>query len=135
VRRVRRAGGRAGYSRTVRGADGTLYGSKAERERIGDLRIAEKLGAIEGLQLQVTFALYLDEFGTAFVRCLRLGINAKKKGTRVEAYRADAVYMEGGRLVVEDTKNKLFTRDFRRKAAWMGALGYPVRIFYARGSR
>lgn len=78
--------------------DGIRFDSKAEARRYGELRMLVAGRQIENLERQVTFALY------------------GKNGAPVCRYRADFMYREGGRIVVEDVKSApTMTRDFRIK--------------------
>ena len=99
------------------------YDSIKEYERWGELRLLEKAGSISGLKKQVPLVVY-----PAFT-------DGKGRKHRAVTYKADFVYMENGREVVEDVKaydeNKgryLTTAAFNLK--WKMLQGqYPERIF------
>ncbi len=68
--------------------DGITFASKAEARRYGELRLLERAGEIQNLELQPKFAL--------------VGIGA----TKICQYRADFAYQHtNGPLVVEDVKS------------------------------
>lgn len=76
--------------------DGIRFDSKAEYRRWCDLQTLERAGQITGLQRQVFFRYCIG-------------------GRLMFTYRADAVYHENGKLVVEDTKGGATTPLFRLK--------------------
>lgn len=122
--------GRSRYGvKRVKDSTGREYQSKAEREGMAEFRLKEKAGHIRIIGEQVVFTLCIDPHSReAFVRCAKLGLGELKTGRTIERYHADVVWKEGGRLRVGDFKRGLMTRDFTRKAAWMGACGWPVEI-------
>ncbi len=67
-------------------AHGVTFDSKGEAKRYGELLMLERAGQIEKLERQVSFKL--------------CGMN----GGVVTTYKADFVYQENGRRVVEDFK-------------------------------
>lgn len=67
--------------------DGIEFDSKKEARRYSELKLLERAGEIQDLQLQVKFELI-----------------PKQKGERACNYIADFVYTENGQTVVEDTK-------------------------------
>lgn len=67
--------------------DGISFDSKKEAARYKELRMLERAGIISGLQLQVPFELI-----------------PKQNGERACTYKADFVYEQNGKKVVEDTK-------------------------------
>ena len=72
---------------------GYTFDSKKEADRFLELRAAEKAGVIKDLALQVNFELIpaqKDENGKVIERSC--------------VYRADFVYLEDGKMVVEDAK-------------------------------
>lgn len=72
--------------------DGHRFPSRKEAQRYSELRLMERAGIISDLQLQVSFPIHIN-------------------GQRVTSYRADFVYQESGRRVVEDSKgysNRLY---------------------------
>lgn len=72
-------------------SNGRTYDSKKEAERASELKILEEAGAIKDLQEQVNIEL-LPPF--------RQG----EKSYRGIYYRADFVYIEDGKQIVEDVK-------------------------------
>ncbi len=78
--------------------DGITFASKAEARRYGELKLLERAGEIQNLELQPKFAL--------------VGIGA----TKICQYRADFAYQQiNGPLVVEDVKG-MKTPVYRLKA-------------------
>lgn len=72
--------------------DGFVFDSKAEARRYEELRMMEKMGLIRDLRRQVPFVL---------IRGQRWSGGRKHRDT---VYRADFVYTENGRQIVEDVK-------------------------------
>ena len=70
--------------------DGITFASRKEGKRYQELRLLERAGEIQGLQLQTPYVLI-----------------PKQNGERACKYIADFVYMEDGKQVVEDVKGKL----------------------------
>ncbi len=68
--------------------------SKKESRRLQELRLLEKAGKIRDLIPQVTFKLLPSQIGP----------DGKKE--KPVKYTCDALYVENGRLVVEDTKSE-----------------------------
>lgn len=72
--------------------DGEVFDSKKEASRFIELRLLERAGKIQELRRQVEFELIPSQ---------------KLNGKTIErkcSYRADFVYSENGKTVVEDTK-------------------------------
>ena len=67
--------------------DGIAFDSKKEGARYAELQWLAKAGAIRDLRLQVPFELI-----------------PKQTGERAVRYIADFVYMENGKMIVEDVK-------------------------------
>jgi hypothetical protein len=89
--------------------DGIVFHSRAEAARYGELKLAQKAGAISGLALQVRYPLTVN-------------------GVKVADYVADFVYVEPGRgQVVEDRKG-VRTPVYNLKKKLMRAL-YGIEIF------
>lgn len=72
--------------------DGIRFDSKKEAKRYQDLKLLEKAGVIFGLQLQVPFELVPKQMEDG------------KVIERAVTYKADFVYWQDGKVVVEDTK-------------------------------
>lgn len=87
--------------------DGITFDSKKEAGRYSDLKLMERAGAIRNLRLQVPYVF-------------------THKGTKICTYRADFVYEDGSRSVVEDVKGKR-TRDYVIKRNLMKAF-YGIEI-------
>ena len=80
--------------------DGIVFDSKREAERYKELCFMQRIGAISGLECQVTYEL--------------IPAQRDAKGRLVERpvkYIADFVYLDQGEVVVEDVKGKA-TRDY-----------------------
>lgn len=86
--------------------DGEYFASKKELARWQDLKLLEKAGKITDLKRQVTFPLIVN-------------------GYLVGKYRADAVYVENGKKIIEDVKGRrdgLPYQMFKLKAQLVKAL-------------
>ena len=87
------------YHNTKVFVDGHTFDSKKEAKRYYELRLLEKAGEISDLQLQVKFVLIPSQ---------------RIDGKLVErecAYKADFVYQENGKTIIEDTKG-FKTKDY-----------------------
>lgn len=81
--------------------DGYRFPSRREANRYAELKLMERAGLIQELELQVTYPLEVN-------------------GQKVSSYRADFRYKEHGKTVVADAKG--FATDvFRIKKKWMAA--------------
>ena len=93
--------------------DGITFDSKKEARRYRELALLEKAGQIQNLELQKVFELIPAQYET-FERYGKKG-NRLKDGSRcIEKacnYKADFVYTENGKTVVEDTKG-FKTKDY-----------------------
>ena len=67
--------------------DGITFASRKESKRYQELRLLERAGEIQDLQLQTPYELI-----------------PKQSGERACKYIADFVYMENGKRIVEDVK-------------------------------
>ena len=96
--------------------DGQIFDSKKEANRYKELRLLEKAGEIHDLRMQVKFTLIPAQRDEA-------------TGTVVErecSYKADFVYEEDGKTVVEDVKG-FRTKEYvikRKLMLWR----YGIRI-------
>lgn len=88
--------------------------SRAEAARLGTLRLLEKTGKISDLRTQVRFDLI----------AYRAGVPSK-----VGEYIADAVYIQDGKQIIEDTKPSVMTDLASFKLRFMAAMGLPVKIY------
>lgn len=68
--------------------DESYFPSKKQAHRFGDLRLLEKCGHIKDLRKEVDFSIDINGF-------------------HICKYRADAVYVDDSKLVVEDTKSDI----------------------------
>lgn len=73
--------------------DGIRFDSAKEARRYSELKLMQKAGEIDGLQLQTPFELIpkqVDDSGKVIERAV--------------TYKADFTYWQNGRLIVEDVK-------------------------------
>jgi hypothetical protein len=83
--------------------DGIRFASMKEARRYQELKLLEKVGEIEGLELQPTFPLYAPSMSGQLLRAAK----ASSQGGvfKVGEYRADFAYLDWKRgRVVEDVK-------------------------------
>lgn len=91
--------------------DGIKFQSKKEMNRYCELKILQRAGEISNLELQKEFELipaqreFTNEIGKN--GCFKKG----KVIERAVKYKADFVYQENGKIVVEDTKG-VRTKDY-----------------------
>ncbi len=100
--------------------DGLTFDSLKEYRRYCELRLLEKAGRITNLKLQVPFELLPAQYET-FERYGKKGQRLKDGQHCIEKavmYRADFVYQENGKTVVEDTKG-FKTKDYILKRKMM----------------
>jgi hypothetical protein len=83
--------------------DGITFDSKSEARRYEELKLLQRGGAIKHLSLQPRFMLQ-----EGFVN-----IHTGKKERAIE-YVADFMYLEGGKVIVEDVKG-MKTTDYKIK--------------------
>ena len=93
--------------------DGIVHDSRKEAERWAELQLLERAGQIYNLQRQVAFVL---------APAVRLAGEARMKPAL--RYIADATYVQGGHLVVEDTKSAVTRRlaSYRQKKHLMATV-------------
>lgn len=95
--------------------DGFTFDSKREATRYTELKLLQRAGKISGLELQKPFELIpaqYEESKEVYTRGPKKG--QPKRGKCLEqsvVYKADFVYKENGKLVVEDAKGTK-TRDY-----------------------
>lgn len=94
--------------------DGIKFDSKHEADRYRELKILERAGAIQKLQLQVPYLLIPSQYIDG--KCVERSVT----------YVADFVYHIGDELVVEDTKG-VRTPDYIIKRKLMLQV-YGIRI-------
>lgn len=100
--------------------DGMTFDSLKEYRRYCELALLEKAGQITGLKLQVPFELLPAQYET-FERYGKKGQRLKDGSRCIEKaviYRADFVYSENGKIIVEDTKG-FKTKDYILKRKMM----------------
>lgn len=83
---------RSKYGSSKTELDGITFDSRREANRYAELKMMERGKAISGLQLQPVF-----ELQEAFV-------DNKGKKRRAITYKADFLYIEDGKTIVEDVK-------------------------------
>lgn len=106
------------YKNTKILLDGIEFDSKKESKRYCELKMLERAGAIQDLQLQVPFILIPAQYRE---------VNGKNKCVeRACKYIADFVYTENGQRIVEDTKG-FKTKDYIIKRKLM-LYKYGIRI-------
>lgn len=98
--------------------DGIEFDSKKESKRYCELKMLERAGAIQDLQLQVPFILIPAQYRE---------VNGKNKCVeRACKYIADFVYTENGKQIVEDTKG--FRTDVYKIKRKLMLYKYGIRI-------
>lgn len=96
--------------------DGQIFDSKKEANRYKELRLLEKAGAIKDLRMQVKFTLIPAQRDEATGKVVE----------RECSYKADFVYEEDGKAVVEDVKG-FRTKEYIIKRKLM-LYQYGIRI-------
>lgn len=95
--------------------DGIVFDSRKEANRYCELKLLARSGKISNLELQKVFELIpaqYEETGEVYTRGEKKG--QPKRGKCLEqavTYKADFVYEENGKTVVEDTKG-FKTKDY-----------------------
>lgn len=89
------------YNNTKVCIDGILFDSKGESKRFIELKNLENLGVISNLKLQPRFIL-------------QKAFKDKSGGVRAITYIADFMYIENGKIIVEDFKG-FFTEVSKMK--------------------
>lgn len=84
--------------------------SKREAKRANDLLLMQKLGLISNLEFQPRYELI-----------------PKQEGERAVTYRADARYVENGKLVVEDSKGFKTQQYIIRRKLMLWVHGIKIR--------
>jgi len=104
-----------GAKKTV--VDGITFDSKAESKRYSTLSLMQRAGLISDLKRQVVYAL---------APSVKYSGDARAKPAL--RYVADFTYIEGGQLVVDDTKG-VITEGFRIKRHLMKSVhGIDLRL-------
>ena len=106
--------------------DGRVFDSKKEVNRYIELKHLERIGAISNLELQKPFELIpvQREPSTLTKR------GKEKKGKVIEravSYIADFVYMQNGKMVVEDTKGFRTTDYIIKRKLMLYVYGIQIR--------
>lgn len=102
--KARLYGMKYGNKKTV--VDGIEFDSLKEARRYWELKLLQRAGKIEGLELQKEFELIPAQYET-FPRYGKTGKRLQDGERCIEkscTYKADFAYMKDGQLVVEDTK-------------------------------
>lgn len=90
--------------------NGITYDSVKESRRHAELLLLERAGEISDLARQVRYVLIPAQYEPDIIGA-RGGVKRGKLIEREVAYIADFVYMQDGKLVVEDTKG-VRTKDY-----------------------
>lgn len=90
--------------------DGITFDSKKEARRYKELKLLERAGQIQNLELQKEYELIPTQREADTVG-VRGGIKRGKVIEHAVKYKADFVYTENGETVVEDTKG-MRTKDY-----------------------
>lgn len=86
--------------------DGITFDSRKEAERYSELKLLERCGAISNLELQKVYELIPAQY-EMYERYGKNGQRLKDGKKCIEkscVYKADFVYIENGKTVVEDVK-------------------------------
>ena len=111
--------------------DGITFDSMKEARRYAELKLLERAGKIKDLKLQVPFELLPAQYeatGEVYTRGKNKGL--PKQGKCIEKaviYRADFVYHEDGKLVVEDTKGFKTTDYIIKRKLMLHVHGIQIR--------
>lgn len=90
--------------------DGLTFDSKKEHKRYNELLLLQQAGEIKNLRRQVKFVLIPTQREPNIIGT-RGGVKKGKLLERECAYIADFVYIQNGKIVVEDTKG-VRTKDY-----------------------
>lgn len=107
--------GRSKYGNKKIIVEGIPFDSRKEARRYSELKLLERAGKIKDLELQKSFELIpaqYEDTGEVYTRGEKKG--QPKRGKCIEkavTYKADFVYIENGKTVVEDTKG-FRTKDY-----------------------
>lgn len=114
--------GRSKYGNKKIMLDSLSFDSRKEARRYTELKLLERAGKIKDLELQKSFELIpaqYEDTGEVYTRGANKG--QPKRGKCIEkavTYKADFVYIEDGKTVVEDTKG-FRTKDYILKRKLM----------------
>ena len=100
--------------------DGITFDSKKEAERYSELKLFERCGAISNLELQKVYELIPAQY-EFYERYGKNGNRLKDGKKCIEkscVYKADFVYIENGKTVVEDVKG-FRTKEYKIKKKLM----------------
>lgn len=87
--------------------DGIEFDSRKEARRYQELKLLERAGKIQGLELQKVFELIPAQYeatGERYTKGKNKGLFKKRLVERAVTYKADFYYIENGKEVVEDIK-------------------------------
>ncbi len=104
---LRKKIGRSKFGNIRTQSDGFTFDSKKEANRWGQLRLLERTGHIKYLKRQVAFPLIVN-------------------GQLIAKYKADFVYEEDGKRIVEDTKGFRTQLYLLKKKLMLACLGIEV---------
>lgn len=100
--------------------EGKVFDSLKEKRRYCQLQLLERQGIISDLRLQVPFELIPPIYEDVEVQLKTKVKTVKKLVQRATTYVADFVYLQDGRVVVEDTKG-FKTPEYELKKKMMRA--------------
>ena len=97
-------------------ADGIKFDSKKEYRRYCELKLLERAGVISDLELQKPFMLIPAQYEG---KADKPGKASKTLLERAVTYKADFVYTQDGKTVVEDVKGGVRTKEYILKRKLM----------------
>lgn len=97
-------------------ADGHTFDSKKEYRRYCELKLLERAGVISDLELQKPFVLIPAQYE---VKADKPAKSSKTLLERAVTYKADFVYTQDGKTVVEDVKGGVRTKEYILKRKLM----------------
>lgn len=97
-------------------ADGRTFDSKKEYRRYCELKLLERAGVISELELQKPFVLIPAQYE---VKADKPAKSSKTLLERAVTYKADFVYTQDGKTVVEDVKGGVRTKEYILKRKLM----------------
>ena len=109
--------------------DGITFDSKKEARRYSQLKLLQQAGQISDLELQKSFELVPAQYET-YERYGKKGQRIKDGKRCIEksvTYKADFVYTENGKLVVEDTKGMKTTEYIIKRKLMLYVHGIRIK--------
>ena len=115
IKSISRSNKKSKYHSIATCIDGISFDSRKEARRYQELKLLEKAGRISNLEMQVPFELVPAQYG----ECEEIYTKGAHKGEckrgacieKAVTYKADFMYIEDGKIVVEDTKG-VKTKDY-----------------------